>query len=149
MVYEAPKLSERNFQFLRDSLTHLNNEVTRYRDTEWKATAFHAAVLAAIAYVLLDDSKRPDLSGLRTALTIVVVAYTGLACCQLVYIHRRLNKCRNERSDLLGRLGESGQAKIQAWWGLYEGPGFVFFAGFTLSLVALTAALIALLWQSY
>lgn len=148
MVYEAPELSDRNFQFLRDSLTHLNNEVTRYRDTEWKATAFHAAVLAAIAYVLLDKSKCPDLSGWRTVLTVVVVAYTGLACCQLVYIHKRLNQCRNERSDLIRRLGESGQTKIQALWGLYEGPGFVFFTGFTLSLVALTAALVSLLWRS-
>lgn len=148
MVYEAPELSDRNFQFLRDSLTHLNNEVTRYRDTEWKATAFHAAVLAAITYVLLDKSKCPDLSGWRTVLTVVVVAYTGLACCQLVYIHKRLNQCRNERSDLIRRLGESGQGKIQALWGLYEGSGFVFFTGFTLSLVALTAALVSLLWRS-
>lgn len=148
MVYEVPKLSDRNFQFLRDSIEHLNNEVTRYRDTEWKATAFHAAVLATIVYVLLDKSKCPDLSGCRTVLTVVVVAYTGLACCQLVYIHKRLNKCRNERSDLIRRLGESGQAKIQALWGLYEGPGFIFFAGFTLSLVALATALVSLLWRS-
>lgn len=148
MVYEAPELSDRNFQFLRDSLTHLNNEVTRYRDTEWKATAFHAAVLAAIIYVLLDKSKCPDLIGLCMILTVVVVVYTGLACCQLVYIHKRLNKCRNKRSDLMRRLGESGRAKIQALWGLYEGPGFIFFAGFTFSLVALTAALVSLLWRS-
>jgi hypothetical protein len=148
MVYEAPELSERNFQFLRDSLAHLNSEVTRYRDTEWKATAFHAAVLAAITYVLLDKSKCPDLSGWRTLLTIVVVAYTGLACCQLVYIHKRLNTRRNERSTLIERFGERGQPRIQALWGLYEGPGFIFFAGFTLSLVALTAALVSLLWQS-
>ena len=147
MVHEASDLSERDFQFLRDSITQQKNEVTRYRDTEWKATAFHAAVLAAIAYVLLDKNKCPDLSGLRTILTVVVIAYTGFACCQLVYIHKRLNKCRNERSDLFMRLGESGQDKIQAMWGLYEGPGFIFFTGFTLSLVALTAVLVSLLWR--
>jgi hypothetical protein len=148
MVYEAPNLSDRDFQFLRDRLVHLNNEVTRYRDTEWKATAFHAAVLAAVTYVLLDKSKCPDLSGWRTVLTVVVLAYTGLACSQLVYIHRRLNERRNERADLLGRLGESGPAKIETLWGLYEGPGFIFFAGFTLSLVALTTALVAFVWRS-
>lgn len=148
MVYEAPELSDRDFQFLRDGLAHLNNEVTRYRDTEWKATAFHAAVLAAITYVLLDKTKCPDLSGWRTVLTIVVVVYTGLACCQLVYIHKRLNTRRNERSALIERFGERGHARIRALWGLYEGPGFIFFAGFTLSLVALTAALVSLLWQS-
>lgn len=148
MVYEEPELSDRNFQFLRDNLTHLNNEVTRYRDTEWKATAFHAAVLAAVIYVLLDTSKRPNLDDWRMVITVIIVAYTCLACCQLVYIHKRLNKCRNERSDLMRRLGETGLAKIQTLWGLYEGPGFVFFAGFTLSLVALTAALVSLLWRS-
>ena len=148
MVYEAPKLSDRNFQFLRDGVSHLNNEITRYRDIEWKATAFHAAVLAAIVYVLLDRDKCPDLSGCRAVLTIVVLAYTGLACCQLFYIHKRLNECRNERSDLIIRLGESGKAKIQALWGLYEGLGFIFFAGFTFSLVALAAILVSLLWRT-
>jgi len=98
--------------------------------------------------VLLDESKCPELGSWRIVLTVVVVAYTGLAFCQLVYIHKRLNECRNERSDLISRLGESGRAKIQALWGLYEGPGFIFFAGFTLSLVALTAALNSLLWRS-
>lgn len=148
MVYESPDLSDRDFQFLRDRLAHLNNEVTRYRDTEWKATAFHAAVLAALAYVLLDKSKRPDLTGWHTVLTVVVLAYTGLACSQLVYIHKRLNERRNQRGELLRRLGESEPPRIEALWGLYEGPGFIFFAGFTLSLVALAVALVGLVWQS-
>ncbi len=84
MLYDAERLPDRDFQFLRDNLIHLNSEVTRYRDIEWKATAFHAAVLAAIAYVLLDENKRPDLGNWRMLVAIGVIVYTALACGQLL-----------------------------------------------------------------
>ncbi|MDP2982122.1 MAG: hypothetical protein Q8O92_02185 [Candidatus Latescibacter sp.] len=146
MFKELSKLSDREFKLLCDRVSHLNDEITRYRDTEWKATAFYLALLSAFTTILLDEEKRAFLRDWRIGFTLWLVGYAGLACCQLVYIHLRLNRCRNERAETRQRLGESTGKRIGALFGLYEGSGFIFFAGFLLLLVSLAVTLIILLW---
>jgi hypothetical protein len=147
MEIDINKIPSNEFEFLMDRLDHLEKEVTRYRDIEWKATAFYIAIYTAFINILLDDKKWSVVECYRTGLTLALVCYIILIFLQLLYIHRRLNICRNQRSDVKQSLGKQGDVKIKTLFGLYEGVGFMFFAGFITVLLLLTIFSLNLLWR--
>ena len=140
------KLTKRRFELLRDRLKFLDEEITRYRDFEWKATSFHAAFFVAVAYLLLDPVKKAVLVHFALELTGITVVYASQACAQLLYIHHRLNARRNDRSDLLALLGEESSPKNKGLRGFYEGVGFLFVACFVTCLAYLAFIVIRILW---
>jgi hypothetical protein len=141
------KTAENRFEIQRDWLQNLNTEITRYRDYEWKATTCYIAILSVAIGGVLDKDIWPALSRYRLVLTSAVVAFALIASSQLAYIHMRLNKRRNERATLLEELGRPKQTRIKALWGLCEGPGFIFFVGFTAFMIFLAVALCILVWR--
>lgn len=150
MIPNKDSLPDRDFTFLHDRLRWLDQEITRYRDFEWKATSFHAAFFTALLYALLDAQTRLYLSNYKVWLTAAIFIYLVIACAQLIYIHRALNLRRNDRSDLLGRLGQAAPQRITRFFSLYEGLGAIFLIGFLLSLIFLaTTTLLMLLAVSY
>jgi hypothetical protein len=146
MIPDENVLPERDLNFALDRLKWLDQETTRYRDYEWKATSFHAAFFVAILYAILDPKKHQYLYGLTTGVLIIIGIYVGIAISHLVYIHFRLNARRNEKRDLLIKLGQEVKEKeITCWWGFCEGWGVIFPLGFMASLIGLAEILIVLL----
>jgi hypothetical protein len=141
------KVAENRFEIQRDWLQNLNTEITRYRDYEWKATTCYIAILSAAIGSVLDKDIWLDLSKYRLVLTSAVAAFALIASSQLAYIHRMLNRRRNERAALLEDLGGPKQPRTNSLWGLCEGPGFIFFIGFAAFVLFLAVALIILVWR--
>ena len=147
MVHNMSGLPDRDLNFILNRIEFFEQEITRYRDLEWKSTSFHAAFYVALIFLLFDKEHSVILRSANVSLTIAVVIYAILACVQLVYIHYRLNFCRNEKFDLLTRIGEQSSLKITTFGGLYEGIGFIFILGFLLSLVSLATTVVLMLWS--
>ena len=83
---EHSELSERQWAFHSDRLKWLDQEITRYRDFEWKATSFHAAFFAAVLYLLLGKDSGPVLRAYRGWLGVGIAALR-CDCCFSVGIH--------------------------------------------------------------
>jgi hypothetical protein len=81
------QIPQRKWDFLMDRLRWLDQEITRYRDFEWKATSFHTAFFTALLYALLNKEWRPFLQDQRVWLASAVIIYLGIAFSQLIYIH--------------------------------------------------------------
>lgn len=146
MVHKLNELSDRDLNFLSERLKWLDNEITRYRDFEWKATSFHAAFFIAVLYAILNKKWQAQLCAYKSWLIIAITFYIVISCLQLIYIHKRLNTSRNFRSEILTKIGEEGPPKIFKFWGLWEGPGAIFPIGFLLSLIFLAISVIMLLF---
>lgn len=141
------EISDRKFNFLQNRLDWLDQEITRYRDFEWKATSFQAAFFVALLYLLLDDRKRHLLQMFKPLLACTIIIYGTIGCIQLLYIHKRLNARRNVKNDLLTSLGEPAEKKITWLFGLVEGWGAMFPFVFVLSLAFLAMMTVLILFR--
>lgn len=150
MILTENELSNRDLNYKSDYLRWLNQEITRYRDYEWKSTSFHTAFFIAILYILIDPAKRQYLLNASCFTAIAIIIYGGFAIAQLVYIHWKLNKRRNERNELLKSIGAKyAYKKITKWWGFNEGIGVIFIIGFIILLIILIIIDLILLFDPY
>ncbi len=139
MVLERHRLSDRDLNFKLHRLNYLDQEITRYRDYEWKATTIHTAFFVAILYILIDPARRPYITQTINLILLgwVIFGYFFVACAQLLYIHIKLNSKRNDRTALLEEIGESGEPRITEFCGFYEGKGVIFILSFIIWLIFL------------
>lgn len=144
----SERLSDRSWSFWVDRLHWLDQEITRYRDFEWKATSFHSAFYVALLYALLNKDSRPVLQAHVWWLAIAVGGYTIISISQLVYIHVRLNASRNRRGVVLTKLGQESPAPITRMKGYWEGTGAIFPVGFMVSLLFLAIADLVVLFSA-
>jgi hypothetical protein len=146
MIHSQKKLSNRELNFKLHRLNWLDNEITRYRDYEWKATSFHSAFFIAIFYFLLDEGKRKILISNKIPLISAIILYLTISIWQLIYIHLRLNSRRNDRSELLFSIGAiSVKEKITKWGGFCEGIGVIFILAFIFFFISIAIINILLL----
>jgi len=86
-------LSEKELSYRLDRIRWLEQEITRYRDYEWKATSFNAAFFVSLLYILLDEQKRQFiLDYYKFEIILVVILYLLFALFQLLFIHQRLGR---------------------------------------------------------
>lgn len=139
MVSQDYEVSDRELNFKLHRLNCLDQEITRYRDSEWKVTSFHTAFFVAILYLLIDLDKYRNVLNTRYSIFYFVFVYLYLiiAISQLFWIHRKLNMTRNERSKLLQSIGASSKPPITKLWGFYEYPGAHFIICFIIFLMVL------------
>jgi hypothetical protein len=146
MSKEHNELTDRQWAFHSDRLKWLDQEITRYRDFEWKATSFHASFFAAVLYLLLGKDSGPVLKTYRWWLGVAIIAYAVIAVSQLVYIHFRLNEQRKNRDRRLAILGQESVAPRMRLRGFWEGSGALFPIGFLVSLLFLAATVLEVLF---
>ena len=111
-------------------LAFLDNEITRYRDYEWKTATFYNAFLAAVFFVFIDADHRKEVDFLSWGTVLAVWFLVVLAIYHLIYVHHQLNKRRLERHRLYETLGVDdhlGDWSPKFVLILYEGPGFWMF----------------------
>jgi len=141
----------RRLSIMLDRLKWLDQEITRFRDYEWKATSFHSAIFVAILYALLDPKRHRYLCELSTPIGIAILIYLIIALSHLAYIHARLNESREKRDDLLGKLGQERIFTKKFRWRdcvkAKEGWGVIFLVGFGVSLILLASAVLFLLYK--
>lgn len=136
-IHQKKELSNRDLTFRLHRLRWLDQEITRQRDYEWKATSFHAAFFVAILYLLIDPAKREYLLSAKCLVSFTIIVYFFIICSQLLYTHFRLNMRRNERSKLLESIGAPFDEEIKGCCGFCEGTGVIFILTFLISLLFL------------
>lgn len=149
-------------------------EITRYRDYEWKITAYVGALLVWIVTMSLNGKVVNSDTG---KLERIIWSYISLIICvfgvfSLVYVHLRLNRNRNMQSKLEFVLGLhkpdnliSDSTAIPSGWdkedfryvfpenprkkirGLTEGLGIVFLLCFLLFLISLCVYANLVIWR--
>lgn len=144
------------FNYRLHRLNFFDQEINRYRDYEWKATSFHTAFFVAILYLLIDPHTRLYLINaidskilLGLAIGLAISGYFIIACYQLIDIHFKLNKRRNDRTRILNDIrGYSQYEIITKRWGFYEGKAAYFIISFIIWLIFLFAFDIFLLYKN-
>ena len=147
-IPDGRTITDRSLSYIDYRLRWLDQEITRYRDFEWKVTSFHAAFFAALLYLMLDVGKRALMTQSRYWLLFSIVGYGIISCAHLVYIHYQLNRRRNERNALLAGLGVTAPKQITRLYGLVEGVGVIFPIGFLLTIIFLALTLIRMIVQN-
>ena len=150
MVFSDNLRSDRNFKFILNRINCLDQEITRYRDYEWKATSFHTAFFVAILYFLIDPHGQLYLINAIGSIILgfAISVYFIIACYQLIDIHIKLNKKRNKRTKLLKDIGENLTDKEIPSPYFYEGPAAYFIICFIIWLISLFALDLFLLYKS-
>jgi len=154
MIPGKDSLPDRDLDFIMYRLRWLDQEITRYRDFEWKATSFNAAFFTAVLYGILNKDLKDCFNKFKSWLIVAVLAYLFISCVHIIYIHMQLNKRRNEKikplPDRLQKpdvIPEDDLKPIK--WGFCEGWGVIFPIGFLLSLITLAFADLAALGLSW
>ncbi|CAG1004519.1 MAG: hypothetical protein MPEBLZ_02256 [Candidatus Methanoperedens nitroreducens] len=110
MVLTSGAISDRDLNFRLNRINILDQEITRYRDYEWKATSFHTGFFVAILYLLINTDTQQNLINAIGSKNIIVyfilLLYLGIACGQLIDIHKKLDRSRVDRDNHLFYIGE-------------------------------------------
>jgi hypothetical protein len=120
----------------------LDNEITRYRNYEWRVASFFNAFYAAMFFLLVDADRRRAIAFLPSwLLALAVWSFFVLVLFHAGYVHRRLNERRLERHELYKAIGGDPWGDFSPrFFNLWEGWGALVF----LSLVVIMAALAGL-----
>jgi hypothetical protein len=91
---------------------HVNSEITRYRDLEWRVTAWVVAIIAGVTASphLASLTKLSYYCGMKLFATLFVFATAGYGIWHIIYIHKQLTIQRKVRRDIgiLLRFYEKG-----------------------------------------
>jgi hypothetical protein len=151
MVFKIDELEERDLNFKLNRINWLDQEITRYRDYEWTATSVHTAFFVAILYLLINPETRLGLMnaiGSKILLGLPISLYFIIACYQLIDIHIKLNRNRNERTKFLNDIGEPKGKEITKCCGFYEGKAAFSIISFIFWLIILFAFDLFLLYKN-
>ena len=93
-----------------DYLKWYNDEITRYRNIEWKISGYSIA----FSYATIVFSKRPEIMNLfpnsKLSAAFLVVFVVSLLLAEL-HVHERLNQFRAQRDALLRSNVHHGEAR--------------------------------------
>jgi len=113
-------------------LESLDNEITRYRDYEWKIASFFNAFFAAVFLVFIDADRRKAVEFAKGWIVAAVLILAALTAFHMIFVHRKLNQRRYDRHRVyatIGRddpLGDWSPKFCDLWEGLPA--AFIFFS---------------------
>src|SRR6266511_2983782 len=99
-------LDERRIRALVALYSSTRTEITRYRDYEWRITAYALALFGASIALSLNDKFRSLWSERAKGVLAVLVVLIGvIACVFILYFNRKFGQHRDRRQRLDDILG--------------------------------------------